>query len=52
MQAVELVGDQDGDFDGMTSELTVGDVTALTTYMAALERPVIRSLFPNAMPST
>lgn len=40
LQAVELVGDQDGDFDGVTGELTVGDVTALTTYMAALERPV------------
>ncbi|SFR59356.1 di-heme oxidoredictase family protein [Litoreibacter janthinus] len=40
LQAVELVGDQDGDFDGVTDELTVGDMTALTTYMAALERPV------------
>jgi mono/diheme cytochrome c family protein len=40
LQAVELVGDQDGDFDGVTNELTVGDVTALTIYMAALERPV------------
>ena len=40
MQAVELVGDQDGDFDGVTDELTVGDLTALTIYMAALERPV------------
>ncbi|WP_298922629.1 di-heme oxidoredictase family protein [uncultured Roseobacter sp.] len=40
LQAVELVGDQDGDFDGVTNELTVGDITALTTYMAALERPV------------
>ncbi|MEO9897638.1 MAG: di-heme oxidoredictase family protein [Paracoccaceae bacterium] len=40
LQAVELVGDQDGDYDGVTHELTVGDITALTTYMAALERPV------------
>lgn len=40
LQAVELVGDQDGDFDGVTAELTVGDITALTAYMAALERPV------------
>jgi cytochrome c553 len=40
LQAVELVGDQDGDFDGVTNELTVGDMTALTIYMAALERPV------------
>jgi cytochrome c553 len=40
LQAVELVGDQDGDYDGVTHELTVGDITALTIYMAALERPV------------
>lgn len=40
MQAVELVGAEDGDFDGITHELTVGDMTALTVYMAALERPV------------
>lgn len=40
MQAVELVGAEDGDFDGVTDELTVGDMTALTVYMAALERPV------------
>ncbi len=40
LQAVELVGDQDGDFDGVTAELSVGDLTALTIYMAGLERPV------------
>lgn len=40
LQAVELVGDRDGDFDGVTGELSVGDMTALTIYMAALERPV------------
>ena len=40
LQAVELVGDADGDFDGVTHELTVGDMTALTIYMAGLERPV------------
>lgn len=40
LQAVELVGGMDGDFDGVTDELTVGDMTALTVYMAALERPV------------
>ena len=40
LQADELVGDMDGDFDGVTGELTVGDLTALTIYMAALERPV------------
>ncbi len=39
MQGVELVGNEDGDFDGVTGELTVGDVTAVTLYMAALERP-------------
>ncbi|MEO1018835.1 MAG: di-heme oxidoredictase family protein [Pseudomonadota bacterium] len=39
MQAVELVGETDGDHDGTTSELSVGDLTALTVYMAALERP-------------
>jgi len=42
MQAVELVGDQDGDFDGVINELTVGDLTALAIYMAALERPVTK----------
>ena len=37
---VEIVGDLDGDFDGVVNELTVGDMTALAVYMAALERPV------------
>ncbi|MEL6520029.1 MAG: di-heme oxidoredictase family protein [Pseudomonadota bacterium] len=40
LQAVELVGDLDADFDGVTHELTVGDMTALSIYMAGLERPV------------
>jgi len=40
MQAVELVGDADGDHDGVTHELTTGDLTALTIYMAGLERPI------------
>ncbi len=40
LQAVELVGFQDGDYDGVTGELSVGDMTALTLYMAGLERPV------------
>lgn len=40
LQAVELIGDKDGDYDGVTNELTVGDMTALTLYMAGLERPV------------
>nr|WP_319386467.1 di-heme oxidoredictase family protein [uncultured Roseibium sp.] len=42
MQAEELVGSHDGDHDGVTNELSVGDLTALTIYMAALERPVSR----------
>ena len=39
MQAVELVGDGDGDFDGVTDELSIGDMTAMAIYIAALERP-------------
>lgn len=39
MQAIELVGKLDGDNDGVTSELTVGDLTALAIYIAGLERP-------------
>lgn len=39
LQAVELVGEKDGDFDGVTGELSIGDLTAVTIYMAALERP-------------
>ena len=40
MQAVEVVGDNvDGDFDGVTNELTIGDMTALAVYMAAQPRP-------------
>ena len=40
MQADELVGSHDGDHDGVTGELSVGDLTALAIYMAALERPI------------
>ena len=40
LQAVELVGSEDGDFDGVINELTVGDLTALAVYLAGLERPV------------
>jgi len=40
LQADELVGSHDGDHDGVTGELTVGDLTALSIYMAALERPI------------
>jgi len=40
MQAVEIVGEGvDGDFDGVTNELTVGDMTALAVYLAAQPRP-------------
>ncbi len=43
MQPVEIVGDdQDGDFDGVKNELTVGDQTALTIYNAAQPRPTTR----------
>ncbi|MEP0942991.1 MAG: di-heme oxidoredictase family protein [Rhizobiaceae bacterium] len=42
LQGVELVADADGDHDGVANELTVGDMTALTIYMAALERPVTK----------
>lgn len=40
LQATELVGAMDGDYDGVIHELSVGDVTALSVYMAGLERPV------------
>lgn len=41
MQAVELVGEGvDGDGDNVANELTVGDITALTIYVAAQPRPV------------
>ena len=39
MQAEDLVGTVDGDSDGVTHELSVGDLTAIAVYMAALERP-------------
>ncbi len=41
MQGVELTT-EDGDGDGVVKELTVGDMTALSIYMAALERPVTK----------
>ncbi len=41
MQAVELVGEGvDGDGDQVVDELTVGDITAITMYIAAQPRPV------------
>jgi hypothetical protein len=40
MQAVEVVGNNvDGDGDGVRNELTIGDMTALSVYMAAQPRP-------------
>jgi CxxC motif-containing protein (DUF1111 family) len=43
MQAVEIVGDGvDGDGDGVANELTVGDLTALSVYLASQPRPTTR----------
>jgi mono/diheme cytochrome c family protein len=43
MQPVELVGaGVDGDYDGVVDEMTVGDQTALTIYLAAQPRPTTR----------
>lgn len=42
MQAVELVGGSDSDFDGVADELSVGDITALSIYNAAQPRPVTK----------
>jgi cytochrome c551/c552 len=43
MQGVELVGkDVDEDNDGIKNELSVGDMTAFTVYMAAQPRPTTR----------
>jgi hypothetical protein len=40
MQSVEIVGDTvDGDADGVVNELTIGDQTALSVYLAAQPRP-------------
>lgn len=40
MQAVEIAGDRvDGDFDGVADELTIGDVSAMSVYLAAQPRP-------------
>lgn len=40
MQSVEIVGEGvDGDFDGVIDELTFGDQTALSIYLAAQPRP-------------
>jgi hypothetical protein len=42
MQAIELVGHEDSDFDGVADELSVGDITALAIYNAAQPRPVTK----------
>jgi cytochrome c peroxidase len=43
MQGVELVGKGvDEDNDGITNELSVGDMTAFTVYMAAQPRPTTK----------
>jgi hypothetical protein len=40
MQSVEIAGDDvDGDSDGVSNELTIGDQTALAIYLAAQPRP-------------
>lgn len=44
MQGAEIVGlGQDGDGDGKVDELTVGDMTAFTVYMAAQVRPTTKT---------
>jgi len=41
MPTVEFFGaDTDFDFDGHVNEMTVGDITAMTLYIASLPRPV------------
>lgn len=43
MQAVEIVGyGVDGDSDGIVDELSVGDISALSIYVAAQPRPTTR----------
>ncbi|WP_086930040.1 di-heme oxidoredictase family protein [Agarilytica rhodophyticola] len=43
VQAAELVGvGVDGDFDGVTNELFIGDMTGLAIYLAGQPRPVTR----------
>ena len=43
MQPVETAGNGvDGDFDGVTDEFTIGDMTAMAVYIAAQPRPTTR----------
>ncbi|HLF26641.1 MAG TPA: di-heme oxidoredictase family protein [Anaerolineae bacterium] len=40
MQPVEITGDNvDGDFDSVRNEITIGDMTAMSVYLAAQPRP-------------
>ena len=42
LQPEERVGtDVDGDLDGITNELTIGDITAVTLFQASLPPPVV-----------
>ena len=44
LQAVEMVGiGEDGDFDEIVNELTVGDITAMVIYQAGQPRPVTKT---------
>lgn len=43
MQPVEMFGDDtDADQDGVANEMSIGDITAMTAYIAAQPRPVSR----------
>jgi hypothetical protein len=39
IQPVEVVGDGDADGDGFVNEISVGEISALHIFQAALERP-------------
>jgi hypothetical protein len=57
MQPVEMFGENnDADHDGVSNELTVGQITALTIYQAAQPRPVtileLNRRDPRAFPLT
>ena len=44
LQAVEIVGiDEDGDYDDIVNELSVGDITAMVIYQAGQPRPVTKT---------
>ena len=43
MQAIELIGEGvDGDGDGVANELSVGDISAMTIYVAGQVRPITK----------